>query len=227
MLRLAVEGAEVVLLQELPAWALRHVAGWAGRPALTDVAQRPALGPVPLTASLGRLLTLPAPHVLRSAFTGQGNAIVLDPALRVLERHVIELNPWSFRRGEARRLGLDLVERLAWAKERRICQVARLARPDGATVVVANLHATSLPDRRVPLAETTRAIERVRSLARPGEPVVIGGDFNVEREGSIGIDHVVVLGAPAGPPTAWPPERRVRHGQLLSDHAPVELTVQL
>jgi endonuclease/exonuclease/phosphatase family metal-dependent hydrolase len=40
-----------------------------------------------------------------------------------------------------------------------------------------------------------------------------------------GIDHVLVRGLSAGEPQAWPDERRVRAGRLLSDHAPVEVEV--
>jgi endonuclease/exonuclease/phosphatase family metal-dependent hydrolase len=40
-----------------------------------------------------------------------------------------------------------------------------------------------------------------------------------------GIDQVLVRGLPATPPFIWPEERRRIDGRLLSDHAPVELTV--
>ena len=40
-----------------------------------------------------------------------------------------------------------------------------------------------------------------------------------------GIDHVLVRGLPAGPLVVWPEERRSENGRVLSDHAPVEVTV--
>src|SRR6476646_4893393 len=75
--------------------------------------------------------------LLRSAFTGQANGILLGPELRVVEsRHVI-LNPLRFRRAQARRLGLGLVSRLAWGKERRVLQAVRVRRGDE-TLMIAN-----------------------------------------------------------------------------------------
>ena len=80
-------------------------------------------------------------------------------------------------------------------------------------------------------------LERARAFAeaasRPGEVVVLAGDFNlrdVELAGysaaTDGIDHVLVRGAPASPPLVWPLERRERDGTILSDHAPVEVTIR-
>jgi endonuclease/exonuclease/phosphatase family metal-dependent hydrolase len=143
----------------------------------------------------------------------------------------VTLNPASFRHEQGRILGLDLVERLAWAKERRICQAVRLERG----IVVANLHATgSLGDARIPAAELVRAAEFVESLAREGDTVVIGGDFNciaahIALDGysdpGPGIDHIAVRGAAASPLRVWRDDLRRRNGLLLSDHAPVELSL--
>jgi endonuclease/exonuclease/phosphatase family metal-dependent hydrolase len=135
------------------------------------------------------------------------------------------------------------VARLAWAKERRVCQAVRVASQDGATLVVGNLHATSYdPDQRLPDAELLRAAWFVDAVAVPGEPIVLCGDFNVPAARSRtladlsgpewgfsaagkGIDHVLVRGAAAGAAEPWPPERRRVGGRLLSDHAPVEVRV--
>jgi endonuclease/exonuclease/phosphatase (EEP) superfamily protein YafD len=142
---------------------------------------------------------------------------------------------------QARRLGLPLVARLGWAKERRVCQAIRLRRPDGTTLLVGNLHATSFPaDQRLPDAELFRAAWFVTGLAAPEEPVVLCGDFNVpfSRSRTLrdlaghewgfskpgrGIDHVLVRGLDASAPLRWPDERRRLDGRLLSDHAPVEV----
>src|SRR3954464_3472342 len=130
------DGADIVCLQEVPVWALRHLADWSGMTALADVAQRPTIGPLPSTGEIGRVLTSVNPGVLRSAFSGQGNALLTT--LEVLGRWRTVLNP----RGVRRRAGVDVVTRLAWAKERRICQAARIRLPDGRPAIVANVHAT-------------------------------------------------------------------------------------
>jgi endonuclease/exonuclease/phosphatase family metal-dependent hydrolase len=239
--RLAVAGEpDVVCLQEVPAWALSRLAGWSGYSALPVLAARPTIGPLPSTAELGRRLTSLNYGVLRSAFSGQGNAILVAPALQVLDHHVTTLNPRAFRRAQARWLGLDARARLAWARERRVCQAVRIG--DGTrTLLVANMHATSYStDERLADAELLRAFVYVDGLARPGEPVVVAGDFNVTAERSRtlsdvageewgfsaagpGIDHVLVRGLEvvAGP-------RVLEHtldGVVVSDHSPVELEV--
>jgi hypothetical protein len=40
------------------------------------------------------------------------------------------------------------------------------------------------------------------------------------------IDQVLVRGARSGPAHRWPDERRLVDGRLLSDHAPVEVTIE-
>jgi len=243
MVRLAsADRPAVVCLQEVPVWALGQLDDWSGMPAVGAVAQRPHLGPFPSTPEVGHVLTELHHGLLRSAFTGQANAILLGPELQVREhRHVI-LNPFRFRRAQARRLELGTVARLAWSKERRVCQAVRVQRGDE-TLVVGNLHATGLADRRVPDAELLRAAVFVDGMAKPGEPVLLCGDFNVTAHSSrtladltgaewgfsgptpTGIDHILVRGPDASPPLRWPVERRLHHGRLLSDHAPVEREV--
>jgi endonuclease/exonuclease/phosphatase family metal-dependent hydrolase len=244
MVRLAVaDEPDVVALQELPAWALEHLAEWADYTAVPALAARPTLGPFPSTAEIGRALTSLNNGVLRSAFAGQGNAILVRPGLRVVDRHLLVLNPRRFRLAQADWLGLGVSARLAWAKERRVCQVLRLANGDR-TIVIANLHATSYPpDERLADAELLRAFTYVDGIARPGEPVAVAGDLNVTYARSRtlddvtrpewgfskpdqGIDQVLVRNfvLEAGP-DRWPSERRAAHGALLSDHAPVEVVV--
>jgi endonuclease/exonuclease/phosphatase family metal-dependent hydrolase len=230
MVELAVaDGPDVVALQEIPAWALDRLESWSGMTALADVAQPPRLGPLPITTGLGRMLTDLNPGRLRSAFSGQGNAILLGARLDVVEHEVLTLNPARFRQGQARALGLDLIARLAWAKERRICQVIRLS----TGLVVANLHASgSLGDVRIPAAELRRAVTFAESLATPEDTVVIAGDFNCRGANAVldgysnpgpGIDHIAVRGATPSPLRVWPDERRRRDGMLFSDHSPIDL----
>jgi endonuclease/exonuclease/phosphatase (EEP) superfamily protein YafD len=92
-------------------------------------------------------------------------------------------------------------------------------------------------------AELLRAAVYVDGFASPGEPVLLGGDFNVSRRTSrtledlsrpewgfagatrTGIDHVLARGLPVGEAERWSPERRLRGDRLLSDHAPVEVKI--
>jgi endonuclease/exonuclease/phosphatase family metal-dependent hydrolase len=237
MIALATAGdPDVVCLQEVPAWAL-------GRFTIGDVAARPSLGPVPITAGLGRRLTDLHHGLLRSAFAGQGNAIQLSPRLTVLSHSVLTLNARRFRDRTARALELGPVARLAWAKERRIVQAVRLRHPDGRMFLVANTHCTSYrPDWRLADAELLRAAWFAASSASPDDVVVLAGDFNVSAATSEtlaaltsddwgfsrpgpGIDHVLVRGAASTPLHRAPDEHRLHDGRLLSDHALVELEI--
>jgi endonuclease/exonuclease/phosphatase family metal-dependent hydrolase len=236
MVRLASADRPAVLcLQELPVWSLSRLAEWSGMTAVSDVARRPSLGPLPSTAEIGRALTEVNHGLLRSAFTGQANAILIAPALAVVDHRRIVLNPWSYRR----RVDVGFAAQLAWGKERRVCQAIRVAR-EGGTLVVANLHATGNRDKRIPDAEVLRAATFIDGFAEPGEPVVLAGDFNVSAGNSrvlpeltddewgfegpmpAGIDHVLVRDVDAGPPARWPLARRRSGNRVLSDHAPVE-----
>lgn len=235
MVRLATaDDPDVLCVQEVPAWAL-------GRFTVGDVAARPMLGPVPITAGIGRRLTEPNHGLLRSAFSGQGNAMAISPRLRVLAHTSLVLNPHRFRAAQSRALGLGAIARVGWAKERRIMQAVRLAAPDGTTFLVTNMHCTSYPaDERLADAEVLRAAWFAVSTASPEDVVVLAGDFNARAATSRslhdltspewgfsapgpGIDHILVRGAAAGPLRRWPDSQR-RHGdRLLSDHAPVEI----
>jgi endonuclease/exonuclease/phosphatase family metal-dependent hydrolase len=235
---------DVVCLQELPAWALAELSSWTPYAVASALAEPPSLGPLPSTVDIGRRVTALNAGLLRSAFSGQGNAILVSPRLELREEHVCVLNPRRFRHAQAEWLSLGPIARLAWAKERRVCQAVRIF--DGSrSLLVANLHATSYPpDERLADAELLRAFVYVDGLARPGEPVAVGGDFNVTFERSrtlldltsaewgfsrpgTGIDQVLVRGLEVtSGPARWEPERRAWHGALLSDHTPVEVTVE-
>ncbi len=243
MVRLAsADCPEVLCLQEVPVWALERLGHWSGMTVYGEVAAPPRVGPVPSSAELGRRLTDLDHGRLRSAFSGQANAILVDLRLRALDRVSVVLNSGPFRSAQARWLGLDLVTRLAWAKERRVCQALRLEFPDGRFALVANLHATGLPDDRLPDAELFRAASFADGLARPGEICVFAGDFNVRAarsrtlaalvgpdwgfsEAREGLDQVLVRGAEVEACDRWPLERRRAGSRLLSDHAPVEARI--
>jgi endonuclease/exonuclease/phosphatase family metal-dependent hydrolase len=237
MVRLATaDDPDVLCVQEVPAWAL-------GRFTAGDIAARPAVGPLPIPTELGRRLTEPHHGLLRSAFSGQGNAIQVSPRLRVLAHDTLTLNPYRFRAAQSRALELGPVARLAWAKERRIVQALRLAEPGGRTLLVANMHCTSYPaDERLADAEVLRAAWFAVSTAAPEDIVVLAGDFNVRAarsrtlrdlaspewgfsEPGPGIDHILVRGATSSALRRWPDDQRTHGGHMLSDHAPVEVEI--
>ena len=239
MVRLAsADRPDVLCLQELPVWSLPRLEEWSGMRAFGTVAARPLLG----SARLGGAITELQHGVLRSAVTGQANAILLGGTLRPLAADSIVLNPRSFRRAQARALGLDRRVRLAWAKERRVCQAVRVD-AGGRFLTVANLHGSSVPDRRCQDAELLRAAVFADAFAEPGDVLVIAGDFNVvigesetlERLANPewgfsdpipGLDQILVRGATSTRPERWPDERRRFSGRLLSDHAPVETRIE-
>lgn len=210
MVRLATADAPGVLcLQEVPVWALAHLGAWSGMTSIGAIAARPRLG----SARLGKAITDLDHGRLRSAFTGQANAILLAQALTVTETRTTTLS----RRGEG---------------ERRICQTVRVADLG----LVANLHVTTALAER----QFLRAATCVEDLATPDEAVILCGDTNVRpdaggtyeqlrawgfSEPAPWIDQIVVRGVPSTPPVVWAEERRRVAGRLLSDHAPVELTV--
>jgi endonuclease/exonuclease/phosphatase family metal-dependent hydrolase len=174
--------------------------------------------------------------LFRSAFTGQANAILVRAGLRVLETDSIVLNPPAFRRRIGRELRLDRGRSLRWAKERRVCHAVRTEE-----LTVANLHGSAVHDWRVADAELLRAATFADAFAEPEDVLVVAGDLNVIRERSstlaelaawgftkpiAWIDQVLVRGAKSGHAHRWPDERRRVHGKLLSDHAPVEVTIE-
>jgi endonuclease/exonuclease/phosphatase family metal-dependent hydrolase len=233
---------EIVCLQEVPVWALERLGEWSGMIVYGDVAAPPRIGPFASTARLGHLLTFDH-GLLRSAFTGQANAILVRPELRTLFHGSVVLNSARFRKAQARWLGLDVIARLAWAKERRVCQALRVTLPDGRGALVANLHTTGLPDDRLPDAELLRAASYADGLARPAEPCILAGDFNVQPSRSRtladlagpqwgfsepieGIDQILVRGAVDVTVERWPVTRRRLEGRVLSDHAPVEARIE-
>jgi hypothetical protein len=220
---------DVLLLQELPLWALPELEGWSGMTAFTEVAAR-----TPLGARLGGKITALHPGLLRSAVSGQGNAILLNPSFEPFDNHALVLNPRDFRRRQ--KVGLEA--QLAWARERRMLQAVRVRLPDERRMLVGNLHATHYARNAfVAGLELRRATEFFLALTQPEEIDVLGGDFNVRAdalrffvktgfsEPGPGVDHVLVRGASASSPETWPKERRRLDGVLVSDHAPLEVRV--
>jgi endonuclease/exonuclease/phosphatase family metal-dependent hydrolase len=233
---------DVVLLQELPVAALRQLRRWTGYQAFWEVAARPQLGPLPSTASIGHHLTRLHSGTLRSAFSGQANAVLVAARHQAQAAGSMVLNPLRFRRIQARLLGLPVLARLAWAKERRVAHAVRITFADGRRATLTNIHATGSPDKRLPDAELLRAAWFADATARPEEVCVLGGDFNVRPEISrtlldlcgsewgfsepaSGIDHILVRGAESERAVVWQADRRRVDGRLLSDHTPVDVVV--
>ena len=198
---------DVVCLQEVPVWALKHLEHWSGMQAVGAVAADPRLG----SAVLGRWITELHHGLVRSALTGQANAILVAPRFAISQERTVVVSS---------------------AGERRVAQGLRL---DGATFV-ANVHVTggSHADEQFRVAADfvegqshEEAVFAGDVNLRPGE----GRTYDILRERRFSeplpgsIDQILVRGLPATPPVAWPTDRRRIDGVLLSDHAPVELRV--
>jgi endonuclease/exonuclease/phosphatase family metal-dependent hydrolase len=191
---------DVLCLQELPLWSLPLLDGWSGMHAFPARTRRAPFGPL-----AGRLLTATHYGVLRSAFTGQANAILvrLDHTADDLGRFAI-----SDRRHHP-----------------RVCQAVRV----DAGLIIANIHASGDVAQR----QVDRALAWLEDLVHHGQPLVLAGDFNASltlpgfSPPHGGIDDILVRSLHAGPLEVWPLERRRQNDVVLSDHAPVELTVSL
>ncbi len=210
MIRLVTaDGPDVVCLQEVPVWALRHLVDWSGMTALGAVAARPRLW----SAELGRLITEVDHGLFRSALTGQANAILLARALRVRQERTLAVS----RSGE-----------------RRVCQAVRVADVG----LIGNVHVTGGFVAGEQFLRAAAFVDALAEPGEPvilaGDANIVPGRGNTYSElvewgfsrplaGSI--DQILVRGAPSTPPEAWPEERRRAGSRLLSDHAPVELRV--
>jgi endonuclease/exonuclease/phosphatase family metal-dependent hydrolase len=206
MIRLATaDRPDVLCLQEVPLWSLSELPRWSGMTERHVVTRR-----APLGTWLGGVITRLNNGLFRSRLAGQANSILLAPGLEPVEHRSLRID-----------------ERL---REPRYCHAVRL---DG--LVVGNLHATSdIRHPEIPAAEIVRAEAFVTEIA--GDlPCVLAGDFNLRAEHlrelqgwsalGPGIDHVLVRGLAASPLSVWPLERRRHDGAVLSDHAPVEVTI--
>ncbi len=189
---------DVLCLQELPLWSIRRLACWSGMQVFAARTR-----PAPLGMLAGRALTDLHHGLLRSAFSGQANAILVQPQLQAGDLGHVRVS----RRGE----------------HARACQAVRV----DDRLVVANLHLSGAAAEE----ETAAALAWLDERLRAGEPLVLAGDFNARLElpgfsaPGAGVDHILVRGAVATPLATWPLEWRRHNGVVLSDHAPVELTL--
>jgi endonuclease/exonuclease/phosphatase family metal-dependent hydrolase len=154
--------------------------------------------PLLRSAELGRLVTDLHHGILRSAVTGEALAVL------VARRHLV------------------IDERRDRVGPNRVLVGVGLEHGP----FVANVHVTGG-------AVAEEQFRRIVELL-PGGAVVLAGDVNLRPPYALegfsdplpgSIDQILVRGLPATAPGAWPAERRRMHGKLLSDHAPVELTV--
>ena len=193
------DGPAILCLQEVPVWALNHLAGWSGMQAHWLVARKPTR-PAGLAAAITRLDN----GFFRSRLAGQANAILVDRSL-----------PST---------GLGGVKISDEGRERRVVHAVRVEQIG----VVGNLHASNTaPNIVTPELERARAF--IDGLGAPGEPRIIAGDFNLAHpalpgyeNGGPGPDHILVACAAAEPSMTWEHGRRVVAELVLSDHAPVE-----
>ncbi len=202
MIELVCEGSpDVVCLQEVPVWGTARLEEWSSMQALAVVARAPRV-----PGRTGMRVTRWNQGFFRSAFVGQANAVLVARALAAEDRGQRQISDPG--------------------RERRVAQAVGVA----GSYLIANLHASRGPE--VALLELERARAFAEATSRPAEVMVLAGDFNLrdfELAGysapTDGIDHILVRGAPASPPLVWPVERRRREGTILSDHAPVEVTI--
>jgi len=201
------DGPDVVCLQEVPVWALPRIDDWSGMRRF-DAVTRPPLWPGPVS----KWVTRAHQGFFRSGLAGQANAILVAP------KHA------------ATDLGHERIS--DHGRERRLVHAVRIAETSGVTI--ANLHASNdHAHPEVPRAEAARAAAFAEGVATPGDAVVLAGDFNV-RDPALdaytgrrdGIDQILVRGANIGPVLAWPRERRMQNGVVLSDHPVVEVRIE-
>jgi endonuclease/exonuclease/phosphatase family metal-dependent hydrolase len=188
------DGPDIVCLQELPVWALSQLEAWSGMEGVAAVAR----SPLTVSARLGRWLTEVNHGMLRSALTGEADAIL------VRRDHEI---------GDARS---DVV---STGGLRRIVHGVRVE-----DIFVANFHTSGVADQLAAVIDFVGDEERavVAGDANLRPPYDLTG-WSAPLEGSI--DQILVRGLPSTPLVAWPEERRRIGIGVLSDHPPLELTV--
>jgi endonuclease/exonuclease/phosphatase family metal-dependent hydrolase len=187
------DGPDIVCIQEVPVWAVTELESWSGMEAVSAVARRPRLG----SAALGHVLTDLHHGLLRSALTGEADAILLKPGIEI----------GGGRQAVVSATGL-----------RRIVHGVRAG-----DIFVANFHIGADEEQLQRAVEFVEDEERVILAGDTNLPSAGAPGFSPALPDSI--DQILVRGLPASTPVAWPKERRRVGGRLLSDHAPVELVV--
>lgn len=212
MIRLVTtEAPDVVALQEVPLWAVGDLEDWSGMSASWAMTMPALLGP------LARRVTETDPVRFRSSFTGQANALLVNPHFETGRHRRVVLNP-----------GLSRKDWLLRDGQRRVCHVLEV-NARGEQFMVGNLHASNHPDHRLVGEE----IERAAAFLASADRCVLCGDFNIDRypvrrfsDPIAGIDQILVRGfSLERGPEPWVEERRRFGGAVFSDHAPVEAVI--
>jgi endonuclease/exonuclease/phosphatase family metal-dependent hydrolase len=193
---------EVVCLQELPVWGNARLEEWSSMKAFPVVARPPRV-----PGRVGIRVTRLNQGFFRSAFVGQANAVLVSRSLVAEDRGYLRISDPG--------------------RERRVVQAVGVA----GRYVVANLHVNH--GAEVAQLEAGRSRTFAEAASRPGEAIVLAGDFNLldvrlenYSAASTGVvDHILVSGASVSAPVVWPRERRHLDGVVLSDHAPVDVTI--
>jgi endonuclease/exonuclease/phosphatase family metal-dependent hydrolase len=193
---------EVVCLQELPVWGISRLEEWSSMKAFPVVARPPRV-----PGRVGMRVTRMNQGFFRSAFVGQANAVLVSRSLEAEDRGYLRISDPG--------------------REHRVVQAVGVA----GRCVIANLHANH--GAEVAQLETERSRTFVEAASRPGEAIVLAGDFNLPdvrleaySAASAGVvDHILVNGVSVSAPDVWAQERRERDGVVLSDHAPVDVTI--
>ena len=193
---------EVVCLQELPVWGTSRLEEWSSMKVFPVVARPPRV-----PGRVGVRVTRMNQGFFRSAFVGQANAVLVSRSLVAEDRGYLRISDPG--------------------REHRVVQAVGVA----GQYVIANLHANH--GAEVAQLETERCRTFAEAASRPGEAIVLAGDFNLLEvrlesysAASAGVvDHILVSGASASAPVVWPRERRELDGVVLSDHAPVDVTI--
>ncbi|MGH3010650.1 MAG: endonuclease/exonuclease/phosphatase family protein [Gaiellaceae bacterium] len=212
MVRLVTADApDVVALQEVPLWAVKRLDDWSGMHTSWAMTMPALIGP------FARRVTAADPVRFRSSLTGQANALLVNPHFEFGRHRRVVLNP-----------GLSRKDWLLLGGQHRVCHSLEVD-VRGERVLLANLHASNAPDRRLIEEE----IERAAAFVAAAEHCVLCGDFNVRRHSVAGftdpiegIDQILVRGFELQRgPEAWPEARRRLGDAVLSDHAPVDAVI--
>jgi endonuclease/exonuclease/phosphatase family metal-dependent hydrolase len=185
---------DVVCLQEVPVWAVEHLERWSSMRSFAAVARPPLLR----SARLGRAIADLHHGLLRSAFTGEADAILVSN-----DHDVDEI-------------------RSEIVGERPLRRIAHGLRLDRGTYVV-NFHIDADPSE---LARVTAFAASWSQAIVAGDANIASASiegYSAPLPGSI--DQILYRGLQGGKPAAWPLERRNVDGRLLSDHAPIEVEV--
>jgi endonuclease/exonuclease/phosphatase family metal-dependent hydrolase len=237
---------DIVALQEVPVWAVKSLGEWSGMQVASARAKRPKLGPVPITAGLGHSLAAPNAGKRSKKYTGKANAILFPKEATVRSHKTITLNTNPFVEDRGAQFGLTKKQMLWWERERRVCQVLQYEMPDRQRYLVANLHATSTGDLRIPDAELRRAVNFIIRASELEEALIVLGDYNILRANSTTIaelmnappedrwmtsgpqiDYILLRRAINTSARVWSEHERAYDGVLLSNNPPVEAMVEL